>query len=137
MALRRQHAERADTDATDLCLEIRHDDRTWDDKDLLIFKCRGVLKDETGLKKLFDLFCTALARLAQADSSSRQTIPPRVTPVYEKPDGWSQVLCHLPEHAAVTVCGTDGNFLKVTTEDRVVGYISQSARDRVTATPGN
>jgi hypothetical protein len=107
-----------------LCLEIRHDDGTWDDKDLLIFKCRGVLKDETGLKKLFDLFCTALARLAQADSSSRQTIPPRVTPVYETPDGWSQVLCHLPEHAAVTVCGTDGNFLKVTTEDRVVGYIS-------------
>jgi Zn-dependent protease with chaperone function len=121
----------------DLCLEIRHDDGTWDDKDLLIFKCRGVLKDETGLKKLFDLFCTALARLAQADSSSRQTIPRRVTPVYEKPDGWSQVLCHLPEHAAVTVCGTDGNFLTVTTEDRVVGYISQSARDRVIATPGN
>ena len=67
----------------DLCLEIRHDDGTWDDKDLLIFKCRGVLKDETLLKKLFDLFCTALARLAQMDSSSRQAIHERVTPVYK------------------------------------------------------
>ncbi len=109
----------------DLCLEIRHDDGAWEDKDQLVFKCRGVLKDETLLKKLFDLFCTALARLAQMDSSSRQANPPRVTPVYEKPDGWSQVLCQLPEHAAVTVCGTDGNFLKVTTADRVVGYISR------------
>jgi hypothetical protein len=67
------------------------------------------------------------------DSSSGQATPSRVTPVYEKPDGWSQVLCHLPEHAGVTVCGTEGNFLKVTTADRVVGYISQSARDRVIA----
>jgi heat shock protein HtpX len=56
------------------------------------------------------------------------------TPVYEKPDGWSKVLCQLPEHAAVTICGTEGNFLKVTTADRVVGYISQAARDHVIAT---
>jgi Zn-dependent protease with chaperone function len=121
----------------DLYLEIRHDDGTWDDKDLLMFKCRGVLKDETLLKKLFDLFCTTLAKLTQMDSSSGQAIPPHLTPVYEQADGWSQVLCQLPDQAAVTVCGTEGNFLKVTTADRVVGYISQSARDRVIATPGN
>jgi heat shock protein HtpX len=57
-------------------------------------------------------------------------------PVYEKPDGWSKVLCHLPEDAAVTVCGTEGAFLKVTTANRVVGYISQGARDRVIADSG-
>jgi Zn-dependent protease with chaperone function len=118
----------------DLCLEITHDPGTWDEKDLLVFKCRGVLKDETLLKKLFDLFRTALARLAELDSSSRQDIAPRITPVYEKPDGWSKVLCQLPEHAQVTVCGTEGNFLKVITGSRVVGYISQSARDRVVTT---
>jgi len=103
----------------------------------LVFLCRGVLQDETLLKNLFDLFCTALARLVQMDSSSRQAIPSRVTPVYEKPDGWSQVLCQLPENSAVTVLGTEGDFLKVTTANRVVGYISQSARDHVIATPGN
>ena len=74
---------------------------------------------------------------AQTDSSSGPAISSRFTPVYEKPDGWSKVLCHLPEHAAVTVCGREGNFLKVTTADHVVGYISQSARDRVISTPEN
>jgi hypothetical protein len=64
-------------------------------------------------------------------------IPSISTPVYEKPDGWSKVLCQLPEHAAVTVCGTEGSFLKVTTANRVIGYISRSARDHVIATPGN
>jgi heat shock protein HtpX len=58
-------------------------------------------------------------------------------PVYEKPDGWSKVLCQLPEAATVTVCGTEGKFLKVTTANRVVGYISESARDHVIATRGN
>jgi hypothetical protein len=61
----------------------------------------------------------------------------RSTPVYEKPDGWSRVLCQLPEQAAVTICGTEGNFLKVTTANRVIGYISQSARDHVIATQRN
>ena len=70
------------------------------------------------------------------DSSSRQAIPPRVTPVYETPDGWSQILCQLPENSAVTILEAEGDFLKVTTENRVVGYISQSARDRV-MTPEN
>jgi hypothetical protein len=59
------------------------------------------------------------------------------TPVYEKPDGWSKVVCQLPDHATVTICGTEGNFLKVTTANRVVGYISQAARDRVIVTPAN
>jgi heat shock protein HtpX len=63
-----------------------------------------------------------------------RSTPSISTPVYEKPDGWSNVLCLLPEDAAVTVCGTEGNFLKVTTANRVVGYISQSARDHVIAT---
>ena len=66
---------------------------------------------------------------------SRRRIRSMSIPVYEKPDGWSPVLCQLPEHAAVMVCGTEGTFLKVRTADRVVGYISQSARDRVIATP--
>jgi heat shock protein HtpX len=66
-----------------------------------------------------------------------QVIRPNVTPVYEKPDGWSKVLCQLPKHAVVTVCGIEGNFLKVTTADRVVGYIAQSARGHVIATTRN
>ena len=65
-----------------------------------------------------------------------RAIPSISTPVYEKPDGWSKVLCQLPEDAAVTVCGTEGKFLKVTTANRVVGYISESARDHVIATRG-
>jgi len=120
----------------DLCFELRYAGGS-EDKDQLVFKCCGVLNDETLLKKLFELFSTALARLVQMDSSSRQAIAPRITPVYEKPDGWSQVLCQLPEHAAVTICGTEGSFLKVTTADRVIGYISQSARDHVIATRRN
>jgi hypothetical protein len=72
-----------------------------------------------------------------AAEASSGAIRSSSTPVYERPDGWSKVLCQLPEHAAVTVCGTEGNFLKVTTADRVIGYISQSARDHVIATRRN
>ena len=38
---------------------------------------------------------------------------------------------------AIAFLGLEGNFLKVTTANRVIGYISQSARDHVIATPGN
>ena len=70
-------------------------------------------------------------------AASSQAIGPGVTPMYEKPDGWSKVLCQLPKDAVVTVCGTEGNFLKVTTADRVVGYIAQSARSHVIETTRN
>jgi hypothetical protein len=102
--------------------------------DQLYFQCGGVLKEEKPLKNLFDLFRATLARLAQIDSSSNPAISPSGTPVYEKPDGWSQVLCQLPEHAVVTVLGTEGNFLKVTTADSIVGYIAQSSRGQLITT---
>jgi uncharacterized protein (DUF362 family) len=53
------------------------------------------------------------------------------TSLYEKPDGWSKVLCELPEGAVVTVCGVEDNFLKVMTTDHIVGYISQARREHV------
>jgi hypothetical protein len=64
---------------------------------------------------------------------SAQRHNPGGTPLYEKADGWSNVLGNLPERAVVTLCGTEGHFLRVTTTDGVVGYISQSARAHVTA----
>ena len=101
--------------------------------DQLFFQCGGVLREQNLLKNLFDLFRTTLARLAQIDSSSNPAMPPSGTFMYEKPDGWSQVLCHLPENAVVSVLGTEGNFLKVTTAERIVGYIAQSRRGQVIA----
>jgi hypothetical protein len=68
---------------------------------------------------------------SQNQTPAVDAISPRITPVYEKPDGWSNVLCQLPDNAAVTVLGTDGNFLKVSTATQIVGYISQSARDHL------
>ena len=69
--------------------------------------------------------------------ASRAATRSSFIPVYEKPDGWSKVLCQLPEDAAITVSGTEGNFLQVTIADRVVGYISRSPRARVIATSRN
>jgi heat shock protein HtpX len=103
--------------------------------DQLFFQCSGVVKDEDLLKNQFQLFVVTFARLAQIESSSKPAMPPRGTLMYEKPDGWSQVLCELPENAAVTVLGTEGPFLKVTTAERVVGYIAQSRRGHVIARP--
>jgi heat shock protein HtpX len=103
-------------------------------RDQLFFECCGVVSDENQLKTLFDLFRATLARLAHIDSSFKPATPPRGTSMYEKPDGWSQVLCQLPENAAVSVLGTEGNFLKVTTAERLVGYIAQSRRGHVIAT---
>ena len=60
---------------------------------------------------------------------------PSSIPLYEKPDGWSTVLCQLPEHAAVIINGREGNFLRVTTANRIVGYISESSRARVIVVP--
>jgi hypothetical protein len=102
--------------------------------DQLFFQCGGVLTEQNLLKNLFDLFRATLARLAQIDSSSNPAMPPSRTFMYEKPDGWSQVLCQLPENAVVAVLGTEGNFLKVTTAERIVGYIAQSRRGHVIAT---
>jgi heat shock protein HtpX len=64
---------------------------------------------------------------------STQRHNPGGTPLYEKADGWSNVLGNLPDRAVVTLCGTEGHFLRVTTTDGVVGYISQSARAHVIA----
>jgi hypothetical protein len=102
--------------------------------DQLYFQCSGVLREQNLLKNLFDLFRATRARLAQIDSSSNPAMPPSGSSVYEKPDGWSQVLCELPENAVVAVLGTEGNFLKVTTAERIVGYIAQSRRGHVIAT---
>jgi len=101
--------------------------------DQLYFQCGGVLREKSRLKTLFELFRKALATLAQLDSSSNAPIPSGRTVMYEKPDGWSRVVCELPEHAVVTVLGTEGHFLKVTTAEHIVGYIAQSRRDHVVA----
>ena len=53
------------------------------------------------------------------------------TALYAEPDGWSKVLGNLPDGAAVTVCRIEGNFLRITTADGVVGYVSQAARDHL------
>jgi hypothetical protein len=103
-------------------------------RDQLFFECGGVVSDENQLKTLFDLFRVTLTRLAHIDSPLRPPTPPSGTSMYEKPDGWSQVLCQLPENAVVSVLGTEGNFLKVTTAERLVGYIAQSRRGHVIAT---
>jgi hypothetical protein len=102
--------------------------------DQLYFQCAGVVREENLLKNLFDLFRATLARLAQIDRVPNPAMPPSGTSMYEKPDGWSPVLCELPENAVVAVLGTEGNFLKVTTAERIVGYIAQSRRSHVIAT---
>ncbi len=101
--------------------------------DQLSFQCCGVVSEENELKTLFDLFRATLARLAQLDSSLKPATAPTGTSMYEKPDGWSQVLCRLPENAVVAVLGTEGSFLKVTTAEDRVGYIAQSRRPHVIA----
>jgi hypothetical protein len=53
------------------------------------------------------------------------------TSLYEQADGWSKVLDELPEGAMVTLCGAESNFLKVTTIDHIVGYISLTRREHV------
>jgi hypothetical protein len=78
----------------------------------LFFECGGVVSHEDGLKTLFDLFRATLARLAHLDSSLKPATHPSGTSMYEKPDGWSQVLCHLPENAMVAVLGTEGLSLR-------------------------
>ena len=49
----------------------------------------------------------------------------RMTPLYERADGWSRVLAQLPPDAALTVTGTEGNFIRVTTADHLSGYVSR------------
>jgi hypothetical protein len=81
---------------------------------------------------------TAPASVDNPESDvSTQPAHAGTTSLYERPDGWSKVLLDLPEGAAVTLGGIEGNFLRVTTADRVVGYISQSARGHVIANAQN
>jgi hypothetical protein len=47
--------------------------------------------------------------------------------LYEKPDGASTPLTHLPDGALITVSETEGDFLAVITADDSFGYISRSA----------
>jgi hypothetical protein len=47
--------------------------------------------------------------------------------LFEKPDQWSRVVRQLPEDTIVTFGGADGQFLRVTTADDVVGYVLKSA----------
>ena len=50
-----------------------------------------------------------------------------LTPLYEQPDGWSRVLAQLPEGAFLVPGATEGNFIRVTTAENQVGYVSRSA----------
>ena len=63
---------------------------------------------------------------AASQSSHRAT-----TLLYEQADGWSKVLDELPKGAMVTLSGAESSFLKVTTIDHIVGYISQARREHV------
>lgn len=103
--------------------------------------------DESLLRAAADEGATA-GRLAAAAPKPKRPTPapaperkapsaemPSSIPLYEKPDGWSTVLCQLPEHAAVMISGREGNFLRVTTANRLVGYISESSRARVIVVP--
>ena len=58
-------------------------------------------------------------------STSEEAAVRRLTPLYENADGWSRVLTQLPPDAALTVTGTEGNFIRVTTADNVCGYVSR------------
>jgi heat shock protein HtpX len=51
--------------------------------------------------------------------------------IYERPDGQSRVLAFLAENAAVKVEGRDGDFVRVTTDDGVTGYVVRSVRLRI------
>jgi heat shock protein HtpX len=50
-----------------------------------------------------------------------------LTPLYEKPDGWSRVLTQLRDSAAVTPIATEGAFVRINTADGQAGYVSRSA----------
>jgi heat shock protein HtpX len=50
-----------------------------------------------------------------------------LTPLYERPDGWSKVLAKLPADAQITIVDTEGNFVRVRTGERVLGYVSRTA----------
>ena len=49
------------------------------------------------------------------------------TPLYERPDGWSPILAHLPHDAVLRSVVTEGNFIRVTTGDNTVGYVARGA----------
>ncbi len=48
-------------------------------------------------------------------------------PLYERPDGLSTIVRRLPANTVVTFCGTEGTFLRVSTDDAAIGYASISA----------
>ena len=50
-----------------------------------------------------------------------------LTPLYEKPDGWSRVLTQLPDSASVTPIATEGAFIRILTAEGQAGYVSRSA----------
>jgi peptidase M48-like protein len=52
---------------------------------------------------------------------------PTLTPLYERPDGWSRVLARLPHDAALTAIASEGNFVRVTTRENLLGYVARSA----------
>jgi heat shock protein HtpX len=105
------------------------------------------------LARMGSVDLSALEAASEAGSKSRQTEsdnpvadPPRssvddapdpsfvaepLTVLYERPDGWSRVLTHLPKDAEVRVVGSEGHFVRVITKDNVSGYIGESARQIV------
>jgi heat shock protein HtpX len=66
-----------------------------------------------------------------------RSVPPRMqtagtadhalTPLYERPNGWSRVLAQLPENAEVIPIATEGHFIRVTTAEHEAGYVPRSA----------
>jgi heat shock protein HtpX len=106
------------------------------------------------LARMGSIDLSALEAAAAASNKSRQTesenlvpdpprsslddadapsfvVPEPLTAVYERPDGWSRVLTHLPKDAEVRVVGNEGHFVRVMTKDNVSGYIGESARQIV------
>lgn len=79
-----------------------------------------------------------------AADAMRNLSPPKevLTPLFERPDGWSKVLAQLPQDAQMTLVETEGNFIRVRSGENVVGYVARSAplrrcRQRPTSLAGN
>ena len=66
-------------------------------------------------------------RVDEEDDQPTGAIDVMGIPIYEWPDGLSAIVRRLPANAVVTFCGTEGEFLRVKTDDAAIGYASISA----------
>jgi hypothetical protein len=85
---------------------------------------------------LIVLFMVAIQKATRRPVSDQPDEPVEAAPplisvagasLFERPDEWSRVLRELPGDMVVTYAGADGRFLRVTTDDNVVGYVLASA----------